>query len=134
MVVIGGDVVVGQALELLLKDVNDSVRFVPESLLEEQGSLSDAALLLLAPGLSDERQEAVLAAVNGESATKEIPVLELLANTRPSRVGERHFVMQWPCRPEDLRRQIEAALLAGSGLLDQTIGIQAPAVEKEDGA
>lgn len=114
VVVIGGDAVVGQALELLLKDANGSVKFVPESLLAEPGSFSDVALLLLAPGLSDERQEAVLAAVKG----REVPVLELLANTRPSRVGERHFVLQWPCRPEDLRRQIEVALLAGSGLLD----------------
>lgn len=134
VVVIGGDAVVGQALELLLKDANASVKFVPESLLEEPGSLSDATLLLLAPGLSVERREAILAPVKGESSAREIPVLELLTSAQTSRGGERHFVVQWPCRPEDLRRQIEIALLAYSRAIDRAIGVQIPVVGKEGGA
>lgn len=45
---------------------------------------------------------------------KSTSVLELVSDARVSRLEERHFLLPWPCRTEDLKQQVEAALLAGS--------------------
>lgn len=133
VVVMGGDAVVGQALALLLKSADYDVRFLPEEPLSGRaGSLSEAQLLLLAPGLSAERREAILALVSSEPDTKNTPVLELISNTQRSRLGERHFVMPWPCRTEDLKQQIEAALLADSRIHETVVGRRKAVGEKGD--
>lgn len=114
VVVVGGDAVVGQALELLLRSTVCSVKFLAEPHLNAPGSLDGAQLLVLAPGLGAEKREAILASVRSEPTMKSTSVLELVSDARVSRLEERHFLLPWPCRTEDLKQQVEAALLAGS--------------------
>lgn len=117
--VFGRDTVVGQALELLLRSADCNVRFIAEFSLGEPGLLDGVQLLLLAPGLSTECYETLLALVDSQPSVA-IPILELVDDDREAQVGETqvgsgHFAVPWPCRAEKLKRQMEAALLAGSG-------------------
>ncbi len=110
--VLSGDRIVGQALELLLRSANYSVKFLTKSALEEPGSLDGAHVLLLGPGLDRERREALLRRIESMTASAEISILELVADTEAAQVGSGRLV--WPCRTEDLKRQIKAALHAKS--------------------
>lgn len=114
VIVVGGDAVVGQALQLLLRGADYGVRFLPEPALSLQGSpaagaLDGARLLLLAPRLSAEGRQQILACV-GASSTTTIPVLELVDDPDGARDGSGRR-LPWPCRTEDLKRHIDAALL-----------------------
>lgn len=113
VVVFGGDAIVGQALELLLRSSDCNVKFLTEPYLDEPGLLDGAQILLLAPGLSAERREALLRLADGTAIAARIPVLELVSNTQGAHVGAGHLV-PWPCRTEDLERRIKAALLTAS--------------------
>lgn len=114
VIVVGGDAVVGQALELLLRGADYGVRFLPERSLirvpPAGGALDGARLLLLAPKLSAEGREGVLAWVRASSAAKKIPVLELVDDPDGARDGSGRCFLPWPCRTEDLKRHIDAAL------------------------
>lgn len=116
MLVIGRDPVVGHALVLLLRSSSYDVGFLLDTSLGEPGVLEGARLLLLAPSLGAERRKTVLSLIEFGAATKSVPILELAADGSASRVRERHLVMPWPCRMEDLQRQIEMMLLTGSGI------------------
>jgi hypothetical protein len=115
VVVVGGDAVVGQALELLLRSTDCSVKFLAEPYLNAPGSLDGAQLLVLAPGLGAQKRKAILESVRSEPTMRSTSVVELASDARASQLEERHFLVPWPCRTEDLRQQVEAALLAGSG-------------------
>jgi len=110
VVVVIGDAVVGQALELLLQTADFSTRFLAERHLDEPGSLDGVRLLLLAPGLGEERREALLRLVYNNSSAVKVPVLELIYNSRVSWAGKTNGVA-WPCRAEALGQRIRAALL-----------------------
>jgi hypothetical protein len=114
VVVVGGDTIVGQVLELLLRSSDYVVRFLDELPLNEPRLLDGARLLLLAPGLSIERRKALLELVQNRSVAKSIAILELVTNAQEAPGGAEHLVVPWPCRTETLRRYIDAALLAGS--------------------
>lgn len=112
--IIGGDAVVGHALELLLRSAECDARFISESsLAEEVGALERAELLLIAPGLSSARNEELLSMLRATEATKNLPVMELTSNIAATRLGIRHFVAPWPCPTEELQRQIREVLLSG---------------------
>jgi hypothetical protein len=111
--IIGGDAVVGQALELLLGSADFSARFLFEPSLDEPGWLDGIKLLLLAPGLDSERRKALLELIDSRPLGSRILVLELIDSARAAQVGEGHFV-PWPCRAEELKRQVTAALLGRS--------------------
>ena len=113
VLVLGRDAVVGKALELLLRSADYNVKFLTEPSLDEPGLLDGVQLLLLAPGLSAKRREALLTLVSSMPVAVRIPVLELASNIKRAQVGTGHLV-PWPCRAEDLERRIKAALLAGS--------------------
>ena len=124
MIVVGGDAVVGQALKLLLRGADYGVRFLPEASLSllpgapdeaPGGALDGARLLLLAPRLSAEGREKVLARVKSSSGTTTIPVLELVDDPDGARDGSGRRFLPWPCRTEDLKRHIDAALLEREG-------------------
>lgn len=125
VLVLGGDAIVGQALELLLRSAECNVRFLSEPSLDEPGVLDGVQLLLVAPGLSDKRREALLALVNSKTVGARIPVLELVSNAQGAQDGVGHLV-PWPCQPEELKQWVKAALLAGSETGQDGLGLANP--------
>ena len=110
--IIGGDPVVGEALEALLQAAGYRTRFLPESVMDELlgALLADSQLLLVAPVLSARRRKALLEMVLSPMMPVTIPVLQLLpANGGQHHQGE-HTVL-WPCSGEELERAIEVLLL-----------------------
>jgi hypothetical protein len=112
VVVVGGDAIVGQALELLLWSADRSVRFLNHRCLNEQELPKETGLLLLAPGVEDGCRESLLAAIGSRPPAERIPVLELVLNDQEVRDGVERLV-PWPCRVGELARRVEAALLGG---------------------
>jgi hypothetical protein len=111
VVVIGGDAVIGAALEALLESTGYRVQFLPEFAMDELGaSLADAQLLIVVPTLSLQRWQAVLKLTSSPLSAR-IPVLQLLpTNGKEQRI--RGYAVPWPCRVEELKRAIDHALLA----------------------
>ncbi len=101
----------GRALEALLQGVGYDTRLIedpPESTPEQL--LEGVRLLLLAPTLSAESREALLAEMGSTLDAANIPVLTL-STTIKEALGDGPVSIPWPCRLEDLTRKIEAALL-----------------------
>jgi hypothetical protein len=121
--ILGGNSVAGRALEALLQGVGYDTRLIedppersPEQLLE------GVRLLLLAPTLSAESRETLLAEMGSTLDAANIPVLTLSTSLKEALAGGPAFI-PWPCRLEDLTRKIEAALLR----VPEVGGAQAPA-------
>src|SRR5215204_6531263 len=109
--ILGGNSVAGRALEALLQGVGYDTRLIedppdrsPEELLE------GVRLLLIAPTLSAEAREVLLAKMGGTLEAANIPVLTL-STTRKEALNDGPVFIPWPCRLEDLTKKIEAALL-----------------------
>lgn len=97
------------ALELLLRGVGYDIRLLEESSAGNAGEqLGGVDVLLLAPDLSDEHEEAFLEAVRVDSLAAHIPVLTLSTAVKEV-LNTRTGVVPWPSRLEDLGRAIEAA-------------------------
>ena len=110
--IVGGNSVAGRALEALLQGVGYDTRLIedppersPEQLLE------GVRLLLLAPTLSTESRETLLAEMGSTLDAVNIPVLTLSTSLKEALVEGPTFI-PWPCRLEDLTKRIEAALLS----------------------
>lgn len=113
ILVVGGDTVVGYAIKLLLRGSGYDARFATLSTFDEEMTLRDADLILLSPGLDERGRGAVLASNDATRVGGELPLVELVpATTAWPREG--HVLLPWPCRPEDLEREVEAAL-CGTG-------------------
>ncbi len=109
--IFGGNSVAGRALEALLQGVGYDTRLIedpPERPPEEL--LDGVRLLLLAPALSTESRETLLAEMGGTLDAANIPVLTL-STTIKEALGDGPVSIPWPCRLEDLTKKIEAALL-----------------------
>src|ERR687897_283095 len=109
--ILGGNSVAGRALEALLQGVGYDTRLIedppersPEQLLE------GVRLLLLAPTLSAESRETLLAEMGSSLDATNIPVLTLSTTLKEALAGGPAFI-PWPCRLEDLTKKIEAVLL-----------------------
>jgi hypothetical protein len=109
--ILGGNSVAGRALEALLQGVGYDTRLIedppersPEQLLE------GVRLLLLAPTLSAESRETLLADMGSTLDAASIPVLTLSTSLKEALVEGPTFI-PWPCRLEDLAKRIEAALV-----------------------
>jgi hypothetical protein len=103
--------VAGRALEALLQGVGYDTRLIedpPERSPEQL--LAGVRLLLLAPTLSAESREVLLAEMGSTLDAANIPVLTL-STTLKEALGDGPISIPWPCRLEDLTRKIEAALL-----------------------
>jgi hypothetical protein len=147
--VVCGDPVVGRLLVLLLEDSGYEVRFLPRLSLNESGALERVRLLLLTPTpeLSSERRAALLASLKDiQEAAAGLIVLELVTPSEErrreevpddsrgdSRVVSWHLV-PWPCRFPELKRRIEAALLANSAPGADPAGKSHELEDKEDDA
>ena len=109
--ILGGNSVAGRALEALLQGVGYDTRLIedppekpPEQLLE------GVRLLLLAPTLSAESRETLLAEMDDPLEAANIPVLTLTTTLKEA-LNDGPAFIPWPCRLEDLTKRIEAALL-----------------------
>lgn len=111
--IVSGNAIVGRALEVLLRSAQYSVRLLADPSFDKPGLLDGVQLLLLAPGLDAVRHETLLGTIDGVSSSVRVPVLELVDATQAAQAGDGHCV-SWPCRSEDLKREIKAALFAGS--------------------
>ncbi len=109
IVVVGGDAVVGHALELLLRGSGYDARVEALSTFDAEGAPADAGLILLAPGLGEQGRGTVLASVDAARRGAGLPLVELVPATT-SRSGEGHVRLAWPCRTEDLEREVAVAL------------------------
>jgi hypothetical protein len=109
--ILGGNSVAGRALEALLQGVGYDTCLIedpPESPPEQL--LDGVRLLLLAPTLSTESREGLLAEMGDMLAAANIPVLTL-STTIKEALGDGSVSIPWPCRLEELTRKIEATLL-----------------------
>ncbi|MDQ4127929.1 MAG: hypothetical protein M3151_08305 [Actinomycetota bacterium] len=87
--------------------------------MEERGTGQPAELLegihlvLIAPAVSTESRESFLAGMRSTPRTAAIPVLTL-STVLKDVLAEQMGLVLWPCRLEDLKREIDAALLAAA--------------------
>jgi hypothetical protein len=133
----GGNAIVGRALELLLRSIDFRAKYLFDPSLDDPELFSGAKLLLLAPGLDSERREALLRLINSKPSVARIPVLELINHARAAQVGDGHFV-PWPCRAEELKRQVTDTLFDRSeaskdGHEAGQVGQECQALQKEKG-
>lgn len=105
----------GRALEVLLQGLGYDTRLIGESdASEPEEVLGGVQLLLAAPTASTESRERFLTSVASTPGTAAIPVLTLSTAPRKDPADQRGLVL-WPCRLEDLKTEIEAALLTAGG-------------------
>jgi hypothetical protein len=105
VVVVGEDSIVGHALALLLRGSGYDARFEPFNAFDVNRACAEAGLVLLAPGLDGRDGNAVLSSVVAACSESDLPVLEL-ASATSHRTSRKHAYVPWPCRTEELERQI----------------------------
>lgn len=111
--ILSGAPMVCRVLELALGRVGYDVRFLHRPLADEPAELLDGTkLIFLGPRLRTEEREAFVSFVRSSRAKAGIPILELVTAPYRARVGQENGVdpVVWPCRLEDLKQRIEAAL------------------------
>jgi uncharacterized integral membrane protein len=115
-----GDPVVGQALALLLRGFRYDALLLPASSSSDLKLPEYARLLLVTPTpqLDSEQREAFLSLLEDKANAARIPLLKLVNFSEEPGDGDartklKHTV-SWPCGIEELKRQIEGALLANS--------------------
>jgi hypothetical protein len=111
--VVGGDPLVGQALEVPLLNAGYGVRFFDGSHIHcEARSLEAVDLVLLMPRSGNKDRKAILSRLQSSTlaGSRKVPVLELVAGSDEARDEEEVRRVLWPCRMKDLRREIDAAL------------------------
>lgn len=99
----------GRALELLLEGAGYEVRLLEErEAFRVNDLLAGVDVLLLGRGLSEGRREDFLNALASTPETAAIPVLSFSPGPEGTS-AEVDRLVPWPCRVEDLAREIEAA-------------------------
>jgi hypothetical protein len=112
--ILGGDSVVGRALEALLQGLGYDTLLIEESgAAKPEELLRGIQVLVAAPTADTESRERFLADMRGTPRTAAIPVLTLSTVIKKDRADQPGLVL-WPCRMEDLRTEIEAALLTAA--------------------
>ena len=108
--IVGTDPVIGRVLESLLQTAGYGTRFVTYPVTDESCNMvADAHVVLLLPGLSNISREGCSISEVSTAAATNIPILELIPE--PDEVTSlRSRPVRWPCRLEQLRREIEAVL------------------------
>ena len=111
--ILGGNPVIGKALESLLRSADYVPRFFSEYPEEDAEPLGGAKVALILPALSSRHQEALITLIRKTPSTTKLPVIEL--STTPNENGNGQVTrVLWPCGIEDLRRFIDEKLLGDS--------------------
>lgn len=114
--ILGGDPVVGRILELMLKGAGYDARFLNGAFIDRPAELpEEIRIVILAPGLHPKGREGFLNGLESAPATAKITVLELVRASDRARDEHRGSVL-WPCRIQDLKQEIEAALPISSSV------------------
>ena len=111
---------VGRALESLLESAGYEVRLLEEpETYRVEDLLEDVDVLLLGRDLSDGRRNDFLSALASTLETAAIPVLSFSPGPKGTSAEEDRLV-PWPCKIEDLAREIEAVrrMADGRGSVD----------------
>ena len=107
--ILGGNPVIGKALESLLRSADYVARFFSEYREEETEPLGGAKVALILPALNSKHQESLITLIRNTPSTTNLPVIELITN--PSEHGNGQDTrVPWPCDLEDLRRLIDEKL------------------------
>lgn len=108
--ILGGNAVVVRALEVLLRGVGYEVRLLgePEAYRPEE-LFEGVDVLLLGPGLGTDSRENYLRAMESTLETAAIPVLAFSPGPKGT-IAEEDRLVPWPCRVDELAREIEAVL------------------------
>src|SRR3712207_8685687 len=99
-----GDLVIGQALTLLLRASGYEARFVPATSVVEPWALEKVHLLVLTPTpqLITKRRNALLASLKEETEAVKMPVLVLVTPSEErleeAAWGKLWYRASWPCR------------------------------------
>ena len=116
--ILGGNAVVGRALEVLLRSVGYEVRLWledPEAYDGPEELLEGVDVLLLGPGLdAEERREEYLRDMTGALETAAIAVLAFSPG-QEGMIAQVRRLVPWPCRVDELAREIEAVLPSRHG-------------------
>ena len=110
--ILSGNPLVDRVLELLLEDAGYEVSLL--EVLEAfrvEDLLDGVDDLLIGRGLGDDRREDFLRAMVSTLETATIPVLALSPGPKGA-LAEEDRLVPWPCRIEDLAREIDAAARA----------------------
>ena len=111
--VFGEDPIVGRALEQLLRSAGYAARFLTEASFEGEEPLDVIQLLLFAGEADAERRAASLSFLESVPTMANTPIIELISSPEGSQEAA-DALLPWPCRADELRRLIEAALLEES--------------------
>lgn len=107
--ILGGNPVIGKALESLLRSADYAARFFSEYPEDDVQPLGGARVALILPALSSGQQEALINLIRDTPSTTNLPMIELI--TTPNENGNGHATrVPWPCSIEDLRRSIDEKL------------------------
>ena len=110
--ILSGNPLIGRVLELLLGSVGYEVRLLQETKASEVKDLLEGVnVLVVGPGVSEERRKDFLRAMARTLETAVIPVLSFSPGPKGT-LAEEDRLVPWPCRVEDLAREIEAVLEA----------------------
>jgi hypothetical protein len=111
--ILGGNPVVGKALESLLESTDYGVRFISEHLHESAELPREVRVALVMPALRPDRSDALITRLRSASGARVVPIIELITTPNGHHNGHRIHV-SWPCSVEELKRNIEATLVKGS--------------------
>jgi hypothetical protein len=107
--ILGGNPVIGKALESLLRSADYVARFFSEYPEEDVEPLEGAKVALILPALSSSHQEILITLIRNTPSTTNLPVIELI--TTPNGNGNGQVTrVPWPCDIEDLQRFIDEKL------------------------
>jgi hypothetical protein len=110
LAILGGNSVVGSALEVLLQGLGYDTKLIEESGMGRPEELLEGVqLLLAAPTVNTESRERFLVRMKSTPSTAAIPVLTLSTAQRVD-LANQTGIVPWPCRLEDLERAIDAAI------------------------
>jgi len=105
--ILGGDPVIGKALESLLTSTEYVARFYSEYPEGDAEALGGARVALILPAPSGRRQEALKALIKNTPSTMNLPVIELTTTPNDNAQG---ILVPWPYSIEDLRHSIDETL------------------------
>ena len=111
--VLGGDSLTCRILGLLLAGAGYGARALDATAVSEDPSaaLAGVDLVLLVPGLGDERKGVLVGAIEGDPATAAVPVLGLSSALKADPDEQVDLGLPWPWTVEALVGAIERAVL-----------------------
>ena len=111
--ILGGNPVIGKALESLLRSADYVARFFSEYPEEDIEPLRGASVVLILPARSSRHQESLITLIRDTPSTTNMPVIELITTPHENGNGQVTRV-PWPCSIQDLRRSRERCRLVDS--------------------